>query len=151
MEEIWKVAIENEPYEISNLGNLRRGEKIIKGSIGCSGYRRFNIFRNKKGKCYKFHILVARVFIGERPEGLVIDHINRDKLDNRVENLRYITQKENMLNTNHYKEGVERWKSGKIKYDRSIKGIRKRGMGSLYNFPNGNWRGCILKNKINKL
>jgi len=37
-------------------------------------------------------------FVGPRPEGLVIDHIDRDRLNNIVSNLRYVTQKENMFN-----------------------------------------------------
>jgi len=100
MEE-WKVAVET--YEISNLGNCRKllktGEYItIKGSIQNSGYRYFQLQRNKKRLNYLFHHLVMEHFVGPRPEGLVIDHIDRDRLNNIVSNLRYVTQKENMFN-----------------------------------------------------
>lgn len=101
MEE-WKCCFEN--YEISNLGNCRRklilGDyKIIKGSIQNRGYRYFQINRNGKRTNYLFHHLVAEQFISKRPEGLVIDHIDRNKLNNNVNNLRYVTQKENCCNT----------------------------------------------------
>ena len=36
--------------------------------------------------------------MGKPPEGLETDHINRDKLDNRRENLRFVTHRENLLN-----------------------------------------------------
>lgn len=45
------------------------------------------------------HYLVAYHFIGERPEGLVIDHIDRDKQNNNVSNLRYVTVSENNRNS----------------------------------------------------
>lgn len=46
------------------------------------------------GRFVKLHHLV----MGKPKKGLVTDHINRDKLDNRKENLRFVTQRENLLN-----------------------------------------------------
>ena len=46
----------------------------------------------------RLHILIAQHFIGERPEGMTVDHINRMTLDNRIENLRYATQTEQNIN-----------------------------------------------------
>lgn len=100
MEE-WKSCIED--YEISNTGNIRRkllkgGYKDVKGSINNRGYKYFQLMREGKRLNYLIHHLVAQHFISERPEDLVIDHIDRNKLNNCVNNLRYITQKENMHN-----------------------------------------------------
>jgi len=144
MEEIWKIAVEYEKYEISNFGNLRNGEKIIKGCINGSGYRFFHLKRNNKNKNYRFHCLVAKAFIGERPEGLVIDHINRNKLDNRVENLRYITQKQNSINSSKYRIDVERDENGRIIRN---KGINRRN-GSLHILSSGTWNVRIMRENI---
>jgi hypothetical protein len=114
MEE-WKIVFEK--YEISNFGNCRKklnngNYKIVKGSLLSSTasktykIRYFQLIRDGKRINYLFHHLVAKCFIGERPEGLVIDHIDRDSLNNNVSNLRYITQKENMINTNKYIEEI---------------------------------------------
>ena len=96
-----------EDYEISNFGNLRRklnnGEyKNIKGSIMNKGYRYIQLIRNGKRKNLLFHHLVACIFIGERPEKFDIDHIDRNKLNNNVLNLRYISHKDNCKNTDRY-------------------------------------------------
>ena len=48
------------------------------------------------------HQLMAETFIGPRPNGCVVDHINRVKGDNRIENLRYVTQSENLANSDYY-------------------------------------------------
>ena len=52
------------------------------------------------GKNYKqfVHRLVAEAFIGPRPDDHTVDHINRVRDDNRVENLRYATASEQNLN-----------------------------------------------------
>jgi hypothetical protein len=105
MEEIWKSCYED--YEISNLGNCRRkllggGFKEIKGSILNRGYRYFQVSRDGKRINKLFHHLVAEQFLGERPDNNVIDHIDRNSLNNNVSNLRYVTQKENMKNTDRY-------------------------------------------------
>ena len=116
--EIYKSCFDD--YEISNLGNLRKklksGEyKIVKGSIlnRGGGYKYFQINRNNIRINHLFHHLVAKAFIGERPENLVIDHIDRNSLNNNVNNLRYISCKENSRNTDRFKthikeEGKER-------------------------------------------
>ena len=44
------------------------------------------------------HRLVAQAFLGERPEGMVIDHIDRDKTNNHISNLRYCSLSENSKN-----------------------------------------------------
>jgi len=110
MEE-FKVVFEN--YEVSNFGNLRKklknGKyKEIKGSIlnTGGGYRYFQTNRENKRTNYLVHHLVAKAFLGDRPEGKVIDHINRNPLNNNVSNLRYISQLENMRNTHKYKEEI---------------------------------------------
>lgn len=50
----------------------------------------------KFDKVYTIHSLVAKAFLGERPEGYEIDHISGDKSDNTMRNLEYVTHKENM-------------------------------------------------------
>ena len=99
-------------YEVSNLGNIRRKlcngtYKEVKGSIGNHGYRYFQTNRGGVRKNHLIHQIVAKLFIRERPEGLVIDHIDRNRQNNRVENLRYCTYKENSRNQDRYRTDIE--------------------------------------------
>jgi hypothetical protein len=96
-----------EDYEISNFGNLRRNEVVIDGSINNRGYRYFQINRKGKRKNMLFHHLIAHFFIGPRPTDLVIDHIDRNKLNNNVSNLRYVTFEENIRNSDRYRADIQ--------------------------------------------
>ena len=108
IKEIYKFY-KDTTYEISNLGNLRNGENLLSNNILTkppNSYIRNAIMIGNK-RCHKLrHILVAETFIGDKPENLDTDHIDRNSLNNRVENLRYVTRKENMKNTNSYRADI---------------------------------------------
>ena len=72
--------------------------KVLTGSSTSDGYRILNTYNCDQKRSYSIHRLVGRLFI-PNPYGLPeIDHINRDKTDNRVSNLRWVTAKDNCLN-----------------------------------------------------
>lgn len=88
---------------ISNKGIIKtnyRGSDIYRYSLGSieNGYYRANI----KGELRLVHILVAEVFLNNKnridTENYCVDHIDTDKLNNSVENLRIVTQLQNMQN-----------------------------------------------------
>lgn len=104
--EIWKNIKEYENiYQVSNLGRIkslnykRTGkEQILKQMPNNKGYATVELYQGKNRKKIYVHRLVAEAFI-DNPNNLpYIDHINTNKTDNRVENLRWVTAKENSNN-----------------------------------------------------
>lgn len=160
MEE-WKTVIES--YQISNHGNCRRlllsgKTKSISGSITNKGYKYFQLKREGQRTNYLIHQLVAKAFLGDYPDNCEIDHIDRDKTNNHISNLRYVSHKENMRNQDRYRDDIltmdssERHRIFQAEYDiktghnRNIR--RRKGTGQIYERENGKWRACITINKI---
>jgi len=52
--------------------------------------------KNINNRQYKVHDLIARAFLGNKPKGYDVDHINGVRFDNRPSNLRYVTRSENL-------------------------------------------------------
>ena len=94
MEEIWKQI--NEKYQISSLGRVKSFDKILKPEVLKKGYLRVSIWENGIRYRKLVHRLVAEAFIPNPDAKTQIDHINNITNDNRVENLRWVTPKENI-------------------------------------------------------
>jgi hypothetical protein len=71
----------------------------VVGSIGSTGYLQVRY----RGKYYKVHRLIWMYHFGEIPEGLVVDHVDTDRLNNAITNLRLATVRQNTRNSKKHK------------------------------------------------
>ena len=101
--EVWKPIEGWSDYEVSSIGRVRnvKTSKILKTyPKGKWGHRKLSLKRNtpkQRGEDYKdfsIHRLVAKAFLGEQSK-LEVCHKNGIAWDNRAENLKYATSKEN--------------------------------------------------------
>lgn len=101
--EIWRDIPNYEGlYQVSNLGRIKsfhfKSEKILRLCKDKDGYIYVGLSKGGIVKLLKVHRLVASAFILNPNNLPQIDHINAVKTDNRVENLRWTTAKENIRN-----------------------------------------------------
>lgn len=88
-------------YEVSNWGRIfivkngTRVEKLPKPCTNREKYLNISLWNNGQKKKICVHNLVAKVFLGEIPDGYVVDHINNNPSDNYVTNLQIVTVAEN--------------------------------------------------------
>ena len=104
---VWKPVFGKEGhYEVSDYGVVRSARvgttyyhKMLKPSYDVHGYVKYNIIcGGRKSKKMFAHRLVAKTFISNPNNYPVVDHINTVRTDNRVENLRWCTSKDNFHN-----------------------------------------------------
>jgi hypothetical protein len=106
--EIWRDIEGYEGiYQVSNLGNVKSlerlsmqnhllKEKILKPRKITDGYLSVSLCKNNKVKQFSIHRLVATAFISNSSNKPYINHIDCDPSNNNVDNLEWVTQKENL-------------------------------------------------------
>jgi len=110
-EEIWKSVVGFEgSYEVSNLGRVRSMDRtfvdeigrvrfcrgrVLHGSNGAKKYRLFILYQLSVGTPRYLHDLVAEAFVGPKPEGAQVRHLDDDPSNNTESNLAYGTPLQN--------------------------------------------------------
>lgn len=102
-EEIWKDIPNYEGmYQVSNLGRVKsfvtKNVKILKQTKLKSNYYKVGLFKYGVLKNIQTHQLVAMAFLNHIPcgFGIVVDHIDNNGLNNKLENLQLISHRENI-------------------------------------------------------
>ena len=127
--ETWKPIQNHNNYFISDLGRVRSLKKkrdiILKSSPrGKSGYLAVTLWSdNGIKKSYHIHTLVAEAFLNHISSGhkVTVDHLDNDKLNNRLKNLQLLSNRANVSkNTRmgtskyigvHWSKSMNRWKA----------------------------------------
>ena len=89
---VMKFAMEGRPYNRKYKGKILDYKEL-------NGYQYIRLTRDTKIQDVLVHRLVMKTFIGEDPEKPIVNHINSIKSDNHLENLEWMTQKENVMHS----------------------------------------------------
>lgn len=147
-EEIWKDIPNYEGmYQVSNLGNVkslnrfstRNGNtlfitgRLMSKSKSNNGYYTVSLTKSSVKKTFIVHQLVAICFLNHKPCGmkLIIDHINDDKSDNRLENLQIVSARFNACKTQGKYSSKYKGVSSNNKSNKWVSKIRINGK-SIY-------------------
>ncbi|MBD3675578.1 MAG: HNH endonuclease [Planctomycetaceae bacterium] len=98
--EIWRTIAFNERYEVSNLGRVRNAEtKQIKKQNFSYNRPYVGLYDPNRYTCHRVLVskIVSETFLGPKPEGMQVEHIDQDSSNNAVTNLLYVTPSQNQL------------------------------------------------------
>jgi hypothetical protein len=92
----WRSAQGFPGYEVSDLGQVRKGDKLLKQSpFAGKKYLRVTLCRAGKWITKRVHHLVLEAFVGPCPPGYEARHLNDEQSDNRLSNLKWGTKRQN--------------------------------------------------------
>lgn len=124
-----------ENYTINEEGIIMNNKgKEIKPYIHPTGYKIVDLYKDGKRKHFKLHKLLAETFVPNPNDYKIIDHIDRDRLNNNLSNLRWTTSSINNLN--------RPFRGGCINYEEKTRGKK------VYKYYRYRWQiNNIIYNK----
>jgi len=158
MEEIWKDIPGYEgKYQASNMGRVKSmdryivrphpkskvpteyhiRERILKLTVGAHGY--FVVGLGKEN-IQKVHVIVADTFLGRRPSGKVIRHLDGNRQNNSIANLCYGTQSENQMDRYSYGGKMGKLSPSDVKEIRGLLGegiMGRKDVADLFGVTRG--------------
>lgn len=120
--EEWRNILDFNGYQVSNIGRVRSMDrfcgnrhgvihgKLLKPFINRRGYLEVNLYKNSKCTAKIIHRLVAKAFIPNNFNKPQVNHIDGNKLNNKVSNLEWMSNSENQLHA--YKLGLQPSRAG---------------------------------------
>ena len=128
LNEEWRdVSGYEDYYQVSSLGRLRSCDRVIfdgrwgdrfrkgalmKPALNARGYIFAVLCKHGKCSTLAIHSLVARAFLGDRPDRCEVNHIDGNRLNNSASNCEYVTPSQNMLHA--YAKGLVKPKRGEL-------------------------------------
>jgi hypothetical protein len=123
-EEIWKLIKNYEPqtHEISNFGNIKniKRNNYMKLQLIKDGYQRITLGAGLNKKSFLVHRLVAENFLSNPDNLPEVHHLDQNKTNNNVENLKWVTSCENCQSINTSKNFGCIKKISKINYQARV-------------------------------
>jgi hypothetical protein len=119
------IKIDDYDYSINELGEIKidKSGKIMKNHLNNRGYYSVSLSKNGKKKNFLLHRLLAKYFLENYSEDLYVDHIDKNRQNNNLENLRMVNNQQNTSNQTkqkncssiykgvHFFKRVNKWQS----------------------------------------
>lgn len=103
---VWKDIVGFEGlYEVSNTGLIRRTTTKRNKAFSYGRYATVHLYKNSVCKAFTVRRLVAKHFIGNPDNKPEVNHIDEDTMNNRADNLEWVTRSENALHSSYKNRG----------------------------------------------
>lgn len=135
-DEIWKEVVDYPQYLISNLGRVfsKRSNKLLK--LGKQDYLLFVVCVNNNRRTLNVHREVAKAFIGPHPSGMEVAHLDGNSYNNNINNLKYVSAKENQSHRKIHGTDSAKTKNGRsILTESQVSDIRSKYKPFRYGAP----------------
>jgi hypothetical protein len=131
MIEEWRPVRDFPEYQVSTLGRIKREDRLLTQRV-VKNYSVVNLCKDGVKSTRKVHRLIGDAFLPNPDQKPTIDHINRENLDNRLENLRWATHKEQANNRGSFPLQGTNTGEPYITFNKNyIVAIRKKGRKSF--------------------